>query len=256
MKIAIHSDLHTEFGYGFPKGFLSNRDFDVLVLAGDFSNIDVLDQYLGQVRQINPDKPIIFVPGNHDFYAKKTKFGVALELMEDVCTQNVVSFLYRNTVHFAEFKTTFSGCVGWPNMKSVQGYVDEWDKIVVKKSISDFRWIKGWSMDKMLEEADKDYQFLRLMTTHRPVADTHVMITHFPPSLLLQNPNFPINPLTNYFHNDYPEFFETENKPDVWIYGHTHFGVNKDINGVKCFSNQLGYEGEEAGYNPNLTVEV
>jgi predicted phosphodiesterase len=256
MKIAIHSDLHTEFGHGFPQGFLLDKDFDALVLAGDISNIDVLYQYLGQVRMMIPDKRIIFVPGNHDFYAKKTKFEAALEEMNDICEQNVISFLYRNCVHFPDLKVAFSGCVGWPNMKSVHGYVDEWDKIVVKKSISDFHWIKGWSMEKMLEEADKDYQFLRLMTTHKPVANAHVMITHFPPSLLLQNPNFLINPLTSYFHNEYPEFFDSENSPDVWIYGHTHFGVNRDINGVKCFSNQLGYKGEEADYNPNFIIEI
>lgn len=251
MKIAIHSDLHTEFGHGFPEGFLEEKNFDVLVLAGDFSNVDVIEPYLREVRGMT-DKTILFVPGNHDFYAKKQKFDSVLEHIKEMCLSNNIYPLYRDT--WEGLGVRFIGCTGWPNLRAVKGYVDEWDKIVVEKSIADFNWIKGWSVERMLEEADEDYEFLDLMLSV-PHPKT-VVITHYPPSLLLWNPHYQINRLTSYFHNEYPEFFETENKPAAWIYGHTHYGVNREINGVQCYSNQLGYKGEIAGYNPNFIIEI
>lgn len=251
MKIAIHSDLHTEFGNGFPEGFLENKDFDVLVLAGDFSNVDVIEPYLHEVRSMT-DKPILFVPGNHDFYSKHLYFDDALTVIQGMCLANGVIPLYRASYELSGVR--FVGCAGWPNMKAVKGYVDEWDKIVVKKSISDFRWIKDWSVDRMLKEAEEDYNWLRCALSI-PQPKT-VVITHYPPSLLLNAGHFPIGPLTNYFHNDYPELFETENKPKAWVYGHTHFGVNREINGVQCYSNQLGYKGESTNYCPNRIIEV
>lgn len=251
MKIAIHSDLHTEFGHGFPKGFLEDKDFDVLVLAGDFSNVDVIEPYLQEVRSMT-DKPILFVPGNHDFYSKSMPFDEALIYMVSVCEKFDIEFMYQDCVEINGVR--FVGCTGWPNMKATKGYVDEWDKIVVKKSISDFHWIKNWSVDRMLEEAEEDYKWLRcVLSTPHPKT---VVITHYPPSFLLDSGHFPISSLTNYFYNDYPEFFETENKPKAWIYGHTHFSINREINGVQCYSNQLGYKGERTEYSPNYIVEV
>jgi predicted phosphodiesterase len=252
MKIAIHSDLHTEFGHGFPEGFLEDKNFDVLVLAGDISNVDVFGGYLQEIRNMIPDKEIIFVPGNHDFYSKHKDFHTSFDLLDTTCEHYGVQCLYREVRSLQGLR--FIGCVGWPNLKAVKGYVDEWDRVVVERSIADFNWIKNWSVDRMLDEANRDYDFIR--TVLKVPHPKTVVITHYPPSLLLWNPHYQINPLTSYFHNEYPEFFETENKPAAWIYGHTHYGVNREINGVQCYSNQLGYKGEIAGYNPNFIVEI
>jgi predicted MPP superfamily phosphohydrolase len=61
MKIRVFSDLHLEFD-----DFEYYRlDEDVIVLAGDIHNKNQLHQFLAKLPT---DIPIIFVPGNHEYF--------------------------------------------------------------------------------------------------------------------------------------------------------------------------------------------
>ena len=61
MKIHILNDLHIEFGAFEPPP----TDADVVVLAGD---IGVGLEGLHWAQSCFSDKPVIYVPGNHEFY--------------------------------------------------------------------------------------------------------------------------------------------------------------------------------------------
>jgi Icc-related predicted phosphoesterase len=61
MKLHILSDLHTEFAdFGPPE-----TDADAVILAGD---IGVGLEGLRWAARHFPDRPIVYVPGNHEFY--------------------------------------------------------------------------------------------------------------------------------------------------------------------------------------------
>lgn len=61
MKIQLLNDLHIEFsGFDIPA-----TDVDVIVLAGD---IGVGFNGLEWIEQQCVEKPVIYVPGNHEFY--------------------------------------------------------------------------------------------------------------------------------------------------------------------------------------------
>ena len=61
MKLHILSDLHTEFVDFDPP----ETDADAVILAGD---IGVGLEGLGWAARHFRDRPIIYVPGNHEFY--------------------------------------------------------------------------------------------------------------------------------------------------------------------------------------------
>jgi len=52
MKVALHSDLHLE-GNRLPKDFLTNHDFDVLVLAGDIVSTKTFMR-LADIKEVCP----------------------------------------------------------------------------------------------------------------------------------------------------------------------------------------------------------
>lgn len=61
MKAHILNDLHIEFGDFEPPA----TDADVVVLAGD---IGVGMGGLHWAQDRFPDRPVVYVPGNHEFY--------------------------------------------------------------------------------------------------------------------------------------------------------------------------------------------
>ncbi|MFC0426563.1 metallophosphoesterase [Chryseobacterium scophthalmum] len=61
MKIQIISDLHQEFGLSD----LSFDNADVVVLAGD---INLGTQGIEWIKTKIPDKPVVYVLGNHEYY--------------------------------------------------------------------------------------------------------------------------------------------------------------------------------------------
>lgn len=72
MKLQILSDLHLELSKFEPFA----TDADIIVLAGD---IALEDNGIIWARAVFPNKEIIYVPGNHEFYG--TKRLETLELM-------------------------------------------------------------------------------------------------------------------------------------------------------------------------------
>src|ERR1700730_2934275 len=75
MKIRVLSDLHLEFQQWIPP----KADADVIVLAGD---IDVGIRGIEWARTSFPLSPIVYVPGNHEFYG-----GHMQDLLEELIAQ-------------------------------------------------------------------------------------------------------------------------------------------------------------------------
>src|SRR3989442_5778678 len=64
MKLLVLSDLHLEFA-AFELDRTAAEAADVVVLAG---YIHQGTEGIGWARQTFPDKPIVYVAGNHEFY--------------------------------------------------------------------------------------------------------------------------------------------------------------------------------------------
>ena len=70
MKLHIISDIHLEFSTFEPP----KTNADVIVLAGDVGKVG---NGIHWARRTFPDKPIIYVIGNHEFYGTQRAETVA-----------------------------------------------------------------------------------------------------------------------------------------------------------------------------------
>jgi Icc-related predicted phosphoesterase len=112
MKLHILSDLHTEFAdFDLPE-----TDADVVVLAGD---VGVGTGGLEWLLKQRLDKPVIYVPGNHEFY------GHDIALMEQLRSSAPpdVHVLDNQSVVIEDVR--FLGSILWTDFQ-LFGEIDKW----------------------------------------------------------------------------------------------------------------------------------
>ena len=106
MKLHVLSDIHIEFeSFDAPA-----TDADAVVLAGD---IDIGRNGLDWALRQFPDKPVIYVLGNHEYYGKAIpRF-----------TEKLREFAAGTNVHILEQEAlsldgaTFLGCTFWTDFE-------------------------------------------------------------------------------------------------------------------------------------------
>ncbi|WP_088952669.1 metallophosphoesterase [Variovorax sp. HW608] len=106
MKLLILSDLHLEFGaFKVP-----DVEFDVAVLAGDIAvPATKAIQWARRDANFGEHTPVIFVPGNHEFYADVLSSG--LVNMRKASAGTNVHALDCNEVAIGGVR--FLGCTLW-----------------------------------------------------------------------------------------------------------------------------------------------
>jgi len=144
MKIITYSDLHLEFGAEFL--LPPDTDADVLVLAGDvitFRDYSPLNDLLNKW-----EKPVIYVAGNHEYYAAPPITQAEKEFREWLVEHYPnVKFLQNesvtvNGVHF------FGGTM-WTDFSHANPLAMQ----VAQQQINDFRFIHS-TPDKRLKPED------------------------------------------------------------------------------------------------------
>lgn len=257
MRVAIRSDLHLE-GNCIPSGLGSNSDHvDLVVLAGDIA-VKNLDISLQDIRECYRKVPILFVPGNHEYYGYD--FDERNEQMESICAKHDILMLSDGVVYSSD-DYQFFGSTLWSDMSAIDGYPRESDKGVVESSVSDFYRIsvdgRKYTVDDMIQKSKKEKAFVERMLMCQGDMKS-VVIGHFPPLLELGNPIFQKNALTNYFHNDWSDLILRYN-PFAWIYGHIHYNSPyKKHFDTHLLSNQRGYNKETSNlsYHPSYVVNL
>lgn len=250
MKIAIHSDLHIE-GYRLPYNTLSNNDYDVLVLAGDIVSAKTIDRLQSIRDKVPVGKPVIFVPGNHEFYG-----GCIIHTAQELRSKcSELGFMYADRKVITVDGVVFICATGWATLDSFHEYSIEEKRLAMNHCIADFQAIKSNSVDGMIERGKADYEFIKsnleLYKDHKCV-----VVTHFSPSESYGNQKFDVSPISSYFSNDWTHLMY-EYQPVFWVYGHTHGSVEGRIYRTRVVTNQRGY-GHEcfATYDENKIVEV
>ena len=106
MKLYILSDLHMEISTFQPPAV----DVDVIVLAGDVAKGN---KGVYWAREIFPSKPIVYVPGNHEFYGSRRP--ETLSQLRIAGKQNGVQILDNDEFIFNDVR--FFGCTLWTDFQ-------------------------------------------------------------------------------------------------------------------------------------------
>lgn len=260
MLLYVVSDLHQEFSPWTPS--VLNFDFDVMVVAGDNSpkleDVDTL-------RKIVPNKPIILIAGNHEFY--NNVFETRLQELRDRARMNDIHFLQNDSLVIGDVR--FLGCTLWtdfalfnnPHLAMVQA----------PQNMNDYKKIKTQSGHTLtpqfvLTEHETSRKFLEdhLKT---PFDGPTVVVTHHAPSGL-SSKEYWKDKAGIYMTNDSDPCYASrlENlildySPEVWIHGHIHRRLSYDIGNTLVVANPRGYKmgreyNERTGFAEKFVIDV
>jgi Icc-related predicted phosphoesterase len=232
MKIQVVSDLHNEFGV-MSKNYeqMIDTPADVLVLAGDIGTHEGIIPLLKDIQEAK-GCPVIFVPGNHEYYGTSRK-----ELdkkFAGACSTKLQILLEREIMMDG---IAFIGSTGWWDGSGGEHGVN----VVARHGLNDFRMIKD-----LRENGDGVWWGQRARTYlegrlyfHRAnnPDQKRVVITHHFPHRRSIMPQFAGSALNVCFYNAWEDIIN-EYRPELWIHGHTHGGFDYTVKGNDGFPHE------------------
>ena len=258
MKLALASDLHSEFYTD--ENWLPPlpSTADILVLAGDIGVGEQAITFVHKVAAKLPKTTILWVAGNHEFYRQnidKTK-QLYFESFQD---NPQVHFLDNTSITLNGW--TFLGCTLWSGFDGLGLEKQQEVMATINGSLADFSLIRsGIHNDRFTPETalrlyEESHKWLRGELS-KADPDKTVIISHFSPSLNICHPHFPTSAYSAYFSANCDDLIKRY-QPKYWLYGHNHWSDQVTMGNTVIVSNQLGYP-EEKGlipiYNKNLEI--
>ena len=253
MKLNILSDLHLGFG-------AMDRpvnDADVVVLAGDISRPREAIAWA-----LKFDKPVLYVPGNHEFYGSSID-GALLELQR-LCQGTQVQVLDNRELVMGGVR--FLGSTLWtdfelfddPQQRSAA-------KAEAQRLMRDFSRIRARESSPEIFTPDDSVRLFRHHAAwlESRLAEIHagptVVITHHAPSRHSIHPRFADSLLNACFVSDASHLLRAD-RVSLWIHGHTHDSFDHRVNGIRVVCNPRGYAragvNENPAFDANFIVEV
>lgn len=236
MLFEFISDLHTEH---HPIDFSNiNPKSEILVLAGDIGNLNSnnLKPLFDCITK--KWKYIIYVLGNHEFMYIDKEIDEIKIMYKNFCKQYNNVYLLDNEVVEID-GTVFIGSILW---SSIPHHLREY----AESHLSDFRKIKSFIPKS---QGYYLYSYMHMIACHFIETNLQkyssqnkkiVVVTHHAPYKCgTSKPHHESNEVgTCGYASDLSFIFKEKNLS--WIFGHTHYKCNFDINDVKICSNPYG----------------
>jgi predicted phosphodiesterase len=253
MKLNIVSDLHlSQAGLALP-----GSDADVVILAGDIARPEQAIEWASSLA-----KPVLYVPGNHEFYG--ASIPGTLARLRQLCAGTKVQLLDRDEVQIGSVR--FFGATLWTDF---QLYGDgEGRASAVAAGLRFMRDFQRIHVDEAQTELFTPSHSAELFARDAAwlagkLAEPHpgptVVITHHAPSPRSVHPRFAGSPLNACFVSD-AEYLLAGGHAPLWIHGHTHDSFDYVVNGTRVVCNPRGYArdgvNENAVFDPAFSVEV
>lgn len=254
MKLHVLSDLHLNHAGDFTP---PRPGADVVVLAGDVDNGDA---GLDWARAAFPGQPIVYVPGNHEYYdqrlpdfrdtlrARAAALGIHL-LENDWLVLGGVRFL--GTTLWVNYGLNGPG-TEHETMEHARERSHECRRIRHRAPGSE---ADAAGPEFLLELHREAHAFLRTALAE-PFDGPTVVVTHHGPHRLSIGPKFAGDPAAACYVSHLPELV----RPPVtlWVHGHVHQSMDYVVDGTRVLANPRGYAGPNGNpdFDPTLIVEV
>lgn len=251
MKIHILSDLHNEFSRFEPHA----TEAAVVVLAGD--------TWLGArgiewARQAWPDKDVVFVPGNHEYY--RSEIGIENEEMARVAKACGVHFLNRSAAVIGGVR--FLGATLWTDFRLFGEAERRHSLAAASNGLTDFRLIdygpRTFIPQDSAEINAADAAWLEGKLKLEDFDGATVVVTHHLPTMRSISEHYRKDLLSACFASNLDNLLGYSK---VWVHGHTHESFDYELNGTRVICNPRGYcrlgqPPENSEFNPDLVVDV
>jgi predicted phosphodiesterase len=277
MRLWIQSDLHVELtrGWDLPAADARPR-FDVLVVAGDL--IPRMERGVSWLRERVPDRPVIYIPGNHESYGCDVDRTV--EKAKQAAEGSKVFVLQNEAIRLGN--VTFAGATLWTDF-ALFGEQRR-AMTVAAERMNDFRKIR---ISRYQDRFRPQHALARHLES-RTFLETEmcktrngplVVVTHHAPHPGLSFPRYQRQRLsddeilTTAYRSDltslmWPAPIGGTPNPlwpaDLWIYGHTHEFEDVTIGYTRVVSNAKGYgpwipqrrTWDNPRFDPNFVIEI
>jgi Icc-related predicted phosphoesterase len=259
MRLWVVSDLHLDFTRGWDLLPPTERpDFDVLVVAGDL--MPGMDRGTRWILDRVRDRPVVYVPGNHEAYG--TDIDRTVDAARDISSGTNVYALQNETIVVGGIK--FICATLWTDFALFGNPRYAMDLAATR---NDCRMIRTGNSSLAICPAD-------LLARHRvsrlfietelgkPYRGKTVVVTHHGP-YRQAIPRSLENQASSACHcSDLTSIIATF-EPNVWIYGHTHKSDHTLLGRTRLVSNPKGYGPwlpyrtcDNGDFDPGLTIEV
>ena len=251
MKLQILSDLHIEFEpFDIPQ-----VDTDVVILAGD---IHTGKRGIDWILEAIPDKPVIYVLGNHEYYGRA--FPKHIHALKTLTKATHIHVLEQDAVTIDG--VLFLGCTLWTNF-SLFGNDPRIAGYQATQVMNDYRKIR----------VNPQYRKLRSLDTfiihNRSIAwlqeeleaanlngNKTIVITHHAPSDRSIPPKYREDILSTAYASHLDDVVAASGA-ELWIHGHIHTSQNYTIGKTQVVCNPRGYPDEpNPEFRPDFVVEV
>lgn len=253
MKLNILSDLHlSQSGLALP-----HNDADVVILAGDIAR-----PAQAMAWAAGFSKPVLYVPGNHEFYGGSL-VGVPAELKQR-CAGTQIHVLDDDELVINGVR--FLGSTLWTDFL-LYGY-EGGRTAAVEDALRLMRDFHRIHLDEALTSLFSPVDSASLFQRHAawlasklavPHAGPTVVVTHHAPSPRSIHPRFANSPLNACFVSN-AEHLMDGRRVQLWVHGHTHDSFDYTVNGTRVVCNPRGYArdgvNENVQFDANFVVQV
>jgi hypothetical protein len=253
MKLHLLSDLHIEFS-GYQPNPVS-RGADVIVLAGD---IWKKANGIPWARKQWPDKEIIYVAGNHEFYGSRRKDVISQLRM--AALQEGVHFLENEEVQIDGVR--FLGCTLWTDFELFGVEEKPWCMHAGQQGLNDFRVIHEGDahfspMDSVHLHCESVAWLERKLECEKFDGKT-VVVRHHLPSMQSVSERFAKDELSACFASHLDHLLGYS---ELWVHGHSHDSFDYLANRTRVICNPRGYVlynggAENDQFRPDLIIEI
>lgn len=268
-RLLILSDLHNEFRRFDPvvEGRRVDEDADMVVLAGD---IHQGVQAPIWAREAFPDKEIVMVAGNHEFYGRH--WNRNLHKMREKSAQLGIHFLENETVE--RFGVRFLGCTLWTDyalygearrresMREAQDRMSDYLHIKLDRKPGEDRDCKEFRSVKLIPQLALRRHVQSVQWLDQQLAGCNpektVVVTHHAPLGLS---------IPDYYQEDTLSPAYASNltglvgRSKLWVHGHIHDNMDYMYGNTRVICNPRGYPIPKGDYinelfRPDFVVEV
>jgi Icc-related predicted phosphoesterase len=262
VKLWIMSDIHTELTEGWDLPEPGERpDFDVLVVAGDL--VPRMERGVAWLRARVTDRPVVYVPGNHEFYG--TDLDKTVDEARVAAAGTNVHILQNDTIHLSGVR--FIGATLWTDFNLFGNPHVAMNAASV--AMTDFHRIRKSNHQQRLRPIDtlarhtESRAFVAAQLA-KPSPEKRVVVTHHAPLGGARRPGYEKDIISAAYTSSL-EYLIANSTADLWIYGHVHISDDRTIGATRIVSNAKEYgpyppmglpTWDNPDFDPRFVVEV
>ncbi|SAK62113.1 metallophosphoesterase [Caballeronia catudaia] len=246
MKIRVLSDLHLECDEPLA---IPYAEADLVVLAGDIHNH--AEGLRWAAENFDSDVPVIYVPGNHEYY--DAEFGAMEAAMQDAA-RSVDNVHYLNNASLVDRRGAWRvlGTTLWTDFalfgagaNEIEAAKEACTKVMLDyKGLIQLAWPepdgehREFAPDDSLALHEQARAWLEGELA-KPFAGETIVVTHHAPMRESLAPRYAEDLVSAGFVNHLPTLARAP--ASLWIHGHTHTSFDYVIGGTRVVCNPRGY---------------